>query len=106
MKTIESILTVAPGLTGAARSDASGNVVETAGQLDAESLCAVSAMCKVPLEAAADALGLGGLRDFSFSYAQGAFYVHHEDGFVCVVGGPSKSPETVMKKIATAAGDL
>ncbi len=103
---IEGILTVAPGLHGAARSDGSGNVVEAAGQLDAESLCAVAAMCKVPLEAASEQLGLGAVRDFSFSYAQGAFYVHHDDGFVCVVGGPSRSPETVMKKIAQAADDL
>jgi hypothetical protein len=103
---IDGILTVAPGLHGAARSDESGNVVEAAGQLDAESLCAVAAMCKVPLEAASQLLGLGGLRDFSFSYSQGAFYVHHDGGFVCVVGGPSKTPETIMKKIGQAAGDL
>ena len=106
MKGLESILSIVPGLHGAARADASGNVVDAAGQLDAESLCAVAAMCKVPLEQAAELLGLGGLRDFSFSYSQGAFYVHHEGGFVCVVGGPSKSPETVMKKIAQAAGEI
>jgi hypothetical protein len=105
MKSLDQILAITPGLNGAARADASGNVVDAAGQLDAESLCAVAAMGKVPLEHAAELLGLGGLRDFSFSYAQGAFYVHHDGGFVCVVGAPSKSPETIMKKIAQAAGD-
>src|SRR5215470_1383828 len=106
MSRLETILGVAPGLVGAARADASGNVLEVAGQLDAESLGAVAAMCKVPLERAAEHLGIGALRDFSFSYAQGAFYVHHDGGFVCIVGGPSKNPETTMKKIAAAAGDL
>jgi hypothetical protein len=105
MKGIESVLGVAPGLTGAARADASGNVLEMAGQLDAESLCAVAAMCKVPLERAAELLGLGGLRDWSFTYGQGAVYVHHDDGLVAVSGTPTKNPETVMKKLAQVLGD-
>jgi len=104
MKTIDAVLGVAPGLTGAARADAAGNVLEMAGQLDGESLCAVAAMCKVPLERASELLGLGGLRDFSFTFGQGALYVHHDDGFVAVSGTPTKNPETVMKKLALALG--
>jgi hypothetical protein len=105
MKGIEAILGVAPGLTGAARADESGNVLDVTGQLDGESLCAVAAMCKVPLELASDIIGLGALRDFSFTFAQGALYVHHDDGFVAVSGGPTKNPETIMKKLAQALGD-
>jgi hypothetical protein len=105
MKGIDTVLGVAPGLTGAARADASGNVLEMAGQLDGESLCAVAAMCKLPLERASELLGLGGLRDFSFTFAHGALYVHHDDGFVAVSGGPTKNPETVMKKLAQYLGD-
>jgi hypothetical protein len=106
MKGIESVLGVAPGLTGAARADASGNVLEMAGSLDGESLCAVAAMCKVPLERASELLGLGGLRDFSFTYGQGALYVHHDDeGFVAVTGAATKNPETVMKKLGQTIGN-
>jgi hypothetical protein len=105
MKGIDAVLGVSPGLTGAARADAAGNVMEMAGQLDAESLCAVAAMCKLPLERASELLGLGGLRDFSFTFAQGALYVHHDDGFVAVSGGATKNPETVMKKLAQFLGD-
>lgn len=104
MKSIEAVLGVAPGLTGAARADEAGNVLEIAGQLDGESLCAVAAMCKVPLERASELLGLGGLRDFSFTFGQGALYVHHDEGFVAVSGTPTKNPETVMKKLALALG--
>ena len=107
MKGLESVLSVAPGLTGAARADASGNVLDTAGQLDGESLCAVAAMCKIPLERASEFLGLGGLRDWSFAYAQGALYVHHDDeGLVAVNGSATKNPETVMKKIAQSLGEM
>ena len=105
MKGIETVLGVAPGLTGVARADASGNVLEMAGQLDSESLCAVAAMCKIPLERASELLGLGGLRDWSFAYAQGALYVHHDEGLVAVNGGPTKNPETIMKKLAQMLGD-
>jgi hypothetical protein len=105
MKGMDTVLGVAPGLAGAARADVSGNVLEIAGQLDGESLCAVAAMCKVPLERASELLGMGGLRDWSFSFAQGALYVHHDDGFVAVSGGPTKNPETVMKKLAQALGE-
>jgi hypothetical protein len=104
MKGIESVLGLAPGLTGAARADAAGNVIEINGQLDGESLCAVAAMAKLPLERASEMLGLGALRDWSFSYAHGALYVHHDEGLVAVQGAPTKSPETVMKKLAQALG--
>jgi hypothetical protein len=105
MKGIEAVLGLAPGLSGAARADAAGNVIEIAGQLDGESLCAVAAMTRAPLDKASELLGLGGLRDWSFSYAHGALYVHHDDGLVAVQGGATKSPETVMKKLAQALGD-
>jgi hypothetical protein len=75
--------------------------MELAGTLDGESLCAVATMCKSPLERASQLLGLGALRDWSYSYGQGALYVHHGvQGMTVVLGTPTKGPETVMKKIA------
>ena len=105
MKGIETVLGISPGLVGAARADSAGNVYEVAGQIAGESLCAVAAMARSPLETASELLGLGGLRDWSFSFAQGALYVHHGDEMVAVQGGATKSPETVMKKLAQALGD-
>ena len=49
MKPLEQVLGLAPGLQAAARADASGNVVEVVGQLDAESLCAVVAMSRAQI---------------------------------------------------------
>jgi hypothetical protein len=106
MKPLEPVLGVVPGLSGAARADVSGNVLDLAGTLDGESICAVAAMCRGPLEKASEILGLGNLRDWSFAYAQGALYVHSDgEGMVTVQGTPSKNPETVMKKIAQALGE-
>jgi hypothetical protein len=105
MKGIESVLGAAPGLVGAARADAAGNVHEMTGPIDGESLGAVAAMTKAPLEKAAEILGLGALRDFSFSYMQGALYVHHGEEMLVVQGGPTKSPETTMKKLSQLAGE-
>jgi hypothetical protein len=105
MKGIDAVLGLTPGLVGAARADSAGNVYEVAGQIDGESLCAVAAMARAPLERASELLGLGGLRDWSFSFAHGALYVHHGDDMVAVQGGATKSPETIMKKLAQALGD-
>jgi hypothetical protein len=106
MKAIEPVLGVAPGLVGAARADHNGNVLELTGNLDGESLCAVAAMVKVPLEKASELLGLGGLRDWSFAHGAGALYVHQEsDSMVAVTGTPTKNPETTMKKISQALDD-
>jgi len=105
MKAIEALLGVAPGLVGAARADVGGNVYEVAGPVDGESLCAVAAMARVPLERSSEILGLGGLRDWSFAYAQGALYVHQGDELVAVQGSATKSPETVMKRLGQALGD-
>jgi len=105
MKGIEAVLGLAPGLVGAARADGAGNVFEVAGPIDGESLCAVAAMARAPLEKASELLGLGGIRDWSFSFAHGALYVHHGDEMVAVQGGPTKSPETTMKRLAQALGD-
>ena len=105
MKAIEAVLGVAPGLVGAARSDVAGNVYEVAGPVDGESLCAVAAMARVPLERTSEILGLGSLHDWSFSFAQGALYVHLGDDMVAVQGGTTKSPETIMKRLAQALGE-
>src|SRR5215467_5240928 len=98
MKAIEAVLGVAPGLVGAARADVAGNVYDVAGPVDGESLCAVAAMARVPLERTAELLGLGALRDWSFAYAEGALYVHQADDMVAVQGTTTKSPETVMRR--------
>src|SRR5689334_4994671 len=98
MKDIEAVLGFAPGLVGVARADVAGNVYDVAGPVDGESLCAVAAMARVPLERTSEILGLGGLRDWSFAYAEGALYVHQGDDMVAVQGGPTKSPETTMKR--------
>src|SRR5262245_64512309 len=106
MKAIEPVLGIAPGLIGAARADVAGNVYDVAGPVDGESLCAVAAMARVPLERTSEILGLGALRDWSFAFAEGALYVHQGDDMVAVQGAATKSPETIMKRLAQALGEI
>ena len=105
MSSLEQVLGVSPGLQAAARADGGGNVVEVAGQMDAESLCAVVALCRGSLDRAAELLELGPLRDWCFTYADSSLFVHHAEAFVVVTGGSSKNPETTMKKIAQALAE-
>jgi hypothetical protein len=106
MKGIEALLAATPGLTAAARADEAGNVLEMVGQMDAESLCSVAMMSRAPLEQASNLLGLGALRDWSFTFGENALFVHHDpESLVAVMGQGIKNPEAALKKLVTLLGE-
>lgn len=100
MSSISDILTSIKEATGVASSDASGTVIESQGDIDADTVCAVAAMSMGTLDEAGDLLGLGALEGWSIVTKSHALYVHRRGvGFIAVSGPTTKSPEAVLKKL-------
>ena len=99
MSELDKVLKVSPGLRGIARSNPSGNIEEFIGQLDAESVCAVAAMCVQHLKRIENLLGCGELTSWAMTTENTAFYVHHSrDGLVAIVGEANKNPDALLRK--------
>jgi Domain of unknown function (DUF4388) len=106
MKSLEPLLSLAPGLYAAAKADPSGNVQDLVGNIDAESVCAVAAMCSAPLERISGLLGLGACTNWGFVNKKLSLYVQRSnEGFVALLGPVTKSPETTLKKLAKTLSD-
>ncbi|GAB4566578.1 MAG: hypothetical protein Tsb0020_18370 [Haliangiales bacterium] len=98
---MKPLLNLVPDAKGAARADAAGNVVEYEGPIDAETVCAVAAMSISTLEDVGALLGLGAARGWGVVSDQRAMYVHrHANEIIALEAQPTKTPETVLKKIA------
>jgi predicted regulator of Ras-like GTPase activity (Roadblock/LC7/MglB family) len=104
MSELDKVLKVSPGLRGIARSNISGSIIEEfTGHLDAESVCAVAAMCAQRLKRLEELLGCGELTSWAFTTENTAFYVHHgRDGLVAIVGEANKNPDALLRKTETA----
>ncbi len=97
-------LTLVPELTGAAITDASGAVIDLAGEIDGDTLCAVVAQAVGHIEAATAMLALGTLEDWTASGKKEGLYVNHEDEqMVVALGKATPNPDAVIKKMAAAA---
>lgn len=107
MQTVRALLGQVPGLRSAARADAGGNVQEVAGQLDAETVCAIATLCGPHLEGASEYMQLGRVRGFAVVSDKMAMYVHQRaDGLVVATGEAVKNPDAQLKKIAQLLGDM
>ena len=105
MSELDKVLKAANGLRGIARSNTTGGIEEFTGQIDAESVCAVAAMCTQHLRKIEELLGTGDLSAWALTTEQSGFYVHHNrDGFVAIVGDANKNPDSVLRKTGTALG--
>lgn len=103
MSDLDKVLKVSPGLRGIARSNTSGGIEEFTGQLDAESLCAVAAMCAQHLKRIEELLGSGELTAWALSTANTGFYIHHSrDGLIAIVGEANKNPDALLRKTEAA----
>ncbi|ACY19033.1 hypothetical protein [Haliangium ochraceum] len=101
MSTTESLLNAVPGSMGAARADASGNVVEYTGPIDAETICAVAAMSVHMLDEIGALLGLGGVKGWSIVSDKRALYVQRRPNELMLVESQaSKTPESILKKLS------
>lgn len=103
MSTTESLLSQVAGARGAARADEAGNVTEYSGAFDAETICAVAAMSVHTFDEIGALLGLGGTKGWSLVTEQRAMYVRRRpDELVVIEANPTKTPETVLKKLSQA----
>jgi predicted regulator of Ras-like GTPase activity (Roadblock/LC7/MglB family) len=103
MSELDEVLKVSPGLHGIARSTASGSIEEFTGQLDAESVCAVAAMCAQHLKRIEELLGCGGLTSWALTTENTGLYVHHgRDGLIAIVGEANKNPDALLRKTEAA----
>lgn len=103
MSELDKVLKVSPGLRGIARSNANGSIEEFTGQLDAESVCAVTAMCAQRLQRIEELLGCGELTSWALTTENTGFYVHHgRDGLIAIVGEANKNPDALLRKTEAA----
>ena len=103
MSELDKVLKVSPGLRGIARSNASGSIEEFTGELDAESVCAVAAMCAQHLKRIEELLGCGGLTSWALITESTGLYVHHDrDGLIAIVGEANKNPDALLRKTEAA----
>jgi hypothetical protein len=103
MSELDKVLKVSPGLRGIARSNTSGSIEEFTGQLDAESVCAVAAMCAQHLKRIEELLGCSEFTSWALTTENTGFYVHHgRDGLIAIVGEANKNPDAVLRKTETA----
>jgi len=103
MTELDQVLKVSPGLRGIARSNVSGGIEEFTGQLDAESVCAVAAMCAPHLKRLEGLLGCGELTSWALTTENIGFYVHHgRDGLIAIVGEANKNPDALLRKTEDA----
>jgi hypothetical protein len=103
MSDLDKVLKVSPGLRGIARSNTGGNIEEFTGQLDAESVCAVAAMCAQHLKRIEALMGCGELTSWALTTEHTGLYVHHgRDGLIAIVGEANKNPDVLLRKTKDA----
>ena len=101
---LKTVLETVPESEGAARADSNGNVSDQAGQIDAETVCAVASMSMNTLDEIGSLLGLGSLDGWSIASDKSSLYVHCRSGeFVAVVAPATKNPESSLKKLSQTA---
>ena len=96
----DNVLTAAPALSAAARAAADGSVLEVAGEMDAETTCAVVALAARQVEEVAGELGLGDLQSWHIGLGTSNWYVVTDPTEMLVVRGEAaKNPASVLHKI-------
>lgn len=99
------ILSADPSLTGFARSDLNGRVLEAAGDLDAEAACAAVTMAWRPIAEATSEVGLGRPLGWHASLGDASWYVVPcVDQLVVVLGASTRNASATLKNIAASCG--
>ena len=100
MTRLDDFLRATPGLHAGAASDASGQVLATAGESDFETLCATVALCRPLLQSAADMLALGALQVATFQHGDETVLARvDDDGADVFLGGAARNPDTMAQKL-------
>jgi hypothetical protein len=90
---------------GLARASWQGSVLEVAGEMDAETACAVVAMASRKVAEATSEAGLGPPRSWHVSLGLSTFYVvHGEEELLVLRGNAAKNPISMLKTLAKSCG--
>ncbi|MCH9682111.1 MAG: hypothetical protein K0V04_11805 [Deltaproteobacteria bacterium] len=103
-RAVNEMVASSDALEGAALCDDNGWVKALAGDVDAESLCAVVAMTLTPLGRISDLLGMGRLQNWAVCGSKVALYACRTEHGMCTgVGKPRQNLESPFEAMARAA---
>jgi DNA-binding response OmpR family regulator len=102
---LPQLLTLDPSLKAVARADRQGSVLETTGEMDAETTCAVVTMALRQIADATAELGIGRPSAWHVSAGSSTWYVVQcRDELVLGAGGVNKNPIATLRKLAKSCG--
>ncbi|RYZ09828.1 MAG: hypothetical protein EOO73_02805 [Myxococcales bacterium] len=97
---MDAILKAAKQIQGVARSSDSGEVLDSAGSFDADTLSAVAAVSATPLREIGDMLVAGRLERWYFVTEAATYYgSERSTERILATGEPLKNPEAVSKQL-------
>lgn len=92
-------------IQGLARADWNGGVLEVAGKLDGDTVCAVVAMAAQKVSAAAAQAGLEAPKAWHVSLNSSTFYVvHRQDEFLVMSGNSVRNPTSILRTLTKTSG--
>jgi len=98
--TLSNLLTTLKQVNGVARSSETGEVIDSAGYFDPDTLCAVAAVSAAPLNEVGDLLAAGKLERWYFSTDNSSYYGSEGNRERLVAVGPAvKNPEATSKAL-------
>jgi DNA-binding response OmpR family regulator len=102
---LDKLVTQQNTLSGAARAKKDGSVIDLAGEIDADTTCAVVTVASHHIEELAADLGLGELSSWHLSMGKSTWYVATSaDEMVVALGGPNKNPTSTLSKVEESFG--
>jgi hypothetical protein len=102
---LKQILSGNANIKAAARTNQQGSVLEVAGEMDAETACAVAAMASQMVAEATSEAGLGPPSAWHVSLGTSTFYVvQDQEELVVMSGNASRNPATMLKTLAQSCG--
>lgn len=100
-KTALTVLSALDALRGVARADDEGSVIELAGEMEAETLCAVATIVSHQMRSAAEELGLGEVQAWHVSLGKKSYYSATLPHGRFVAEGPlNKNAAGTLKRMA------
>lgn len=102
---LSQILALDPTVKATARADPQGSVLESAGEMDAETTCAVVTMALRQVADATAELGLGRPSAWHVSAGHCTWYVvQAREELLVTLGSLSKNPIATLRKVAKSCG--
>jgi hypothetical protein len=102
---LKQILSRNASIKAAARTNQQGSVLEVAGEMDAETACAVVALTSQMVAEATSEAGLGLPSAWHVSLGSSTFYVVQDQGeFLVMFGSASRNPASMLKTLAQSCG--